>query len=120
MEAAPTNTSEPEHQQEKNKEREQNRNFWIAVVQGAFIRISFAFADSITVLPAFILKLTSSNTLVGPDRIDDASGLDVAPTADVEPAGTPSAQNALLCLRYEPSAVRVDCDGSMHPYGRVW
>jgi hypothetical protein len=65
MEAAPTNTSEPEHQQEKEKEREQNRNFWIAVVQGAFIRISFAFADSTTVLPAFILKLTSSNTLVG-------------------------------------------------------
>lgn len=63
MEAAPTNTSEPEHQQEKDKE--QNRNFWIAVIQGAFIRISFAFADSITVLPAFILKLTSSNTLVG-------------------------------------------------------
>ena len=65
MEAAPTNTSESEHQQEKDKEREQNRNFWIAVVQGTFIRISFAFADSITVLPAFILKLTSSNTLVG-------------------------------------------------------
>lgn len=65
MEAAPTNTSEPKHQQERDKEREQNRNFWIAVVQGAFIRISFAFADSITVLPAFILKLTSSNTLVG-------------------------------------------------------
>ena len=65
MEAAPTNTSEPEHQQEKEKEREQNRNFWIAVVQGAFIRIAFAFADSTTVLPAFILKLTSSNTLVG-------------------------------------------------------
>ena len=29
------------------------------------MRISFAFADSTTVLPAFILKLTSSNTLVG-------------------------------------------------------
>ena len=65
MEADPTNASEPEQQQEKDKEREQSRNFWIAVVQGTFIRISFAFADSTTVLPAFILKLTSSNTLVG-------------------------------------------------------
>lgn len=63
MKAAPTNTSEPEHQGEKDKE--QNRNFWIAVLQGTFMRISFAFADSTTVLPAFILKLTSSNTLVG-------------------------------------------------------
>ena len=65
MEAAPIDTSESEHQQEKDKEREQNRNFWIAVLQGTFMRISFAFADSTTVLPAFILKLTSSNTLVG-------------------------------------------------------
>ena len=65
MKAAPTNGPEPEHQQEKDNEQEQNRNFWIAVVQGTFIRISFAFADSTIVLPAFILKLTSSNTLVG-------------------------------------------------------
>ena len=65
MKAAPTNGPEPEHRQEKDNEQEQNRNFWIAVVQGTFIRISFAFADSTIVLPAFILKLTSSNTLVG-------------------------------------------------------
>ena len=65
MEAAPIDTPESEHQQEKDNEQEQNRNFWIAVVQGTFIRISFAFADSTIVLPAFILKLTSSNTLVG-------------------------------------------------------
>ena len=54
-----------EHQQKENKEREQKRNFWIAVSQGTFIRISFAFADSTTVLSAFIYKLTRSNTFVG-------------------------------------------------------
>ena len=59
------NTPEHQDQPDTNKEREQNRNFWIAVLQGTFMRISFAFADSTIVLPAFILKLTASNTLVG-------------------------------------------------------
>ena len=120
MKAAPTSEPEPEHQQEKDNEQEQNRNFWIAVVQGTFIRISFAFADSTIVLPAFILKLTSSNHTCRLDRFDDASRLDVAPTADLESAGTPSAQNALLRLRYEPSTARMDRNGPMHPYGWLW
>ena len=120
MEAAPTNTSEPEHQQEKDKEREQNRNFWIAVLQGTFMRISFAFADSTTVLPAFILKLTSSNTLVGLTGSMTRAGWMWPPTPDLESAGTPSAQDALLCPRYELSTARMDRNGRMHPYGRFW
>ena len=66
MKAAPRRTDQNQSiNRKKTTSREQNRNFWIAVVQGTFIRISFAFADSTIVLPAFILKLTSSNTLVG-------------------------------------------------------
>ena len=79
MEAAPTNTSEPEHQQEKNKEREQNRNFWIAVVQGAFIRIAFCICRLDNGSPCFYLKTYFLKHACRLDRLDDASGLDVAP-----------------------------------------
>ena len=118
MEAAPTNASEPEHQQEKDKEREQNRNFWIAVVQGAFIRISFAFADSTTVLPAFILKLTSSNTLVGLTGSMTRAGwmwpqLLMSNLLEHRPRKMP-----FYALRYELSTSRMDRNGYMHPYGR--
>ncbi len=41
------------------------RNFRFALLQGAFMRINLAFADSSTVLPAFIHKLSGSNILVG-------------------------------------------------------
>ena len=43
----------------------QRRNFRFALLQGAFMRINLAFADSATVLPAFIHKLSGSNFLVG-------------------------------------------------------
>ena len=65
MKIALTDTREQASQQKKEKEREQNRNFRVAVLQGTFMRISFAFADSTTVLPAFIYQLTQSNFLVG-------------------------------------------------------
>ena len=65
MKIASTNTREDQRQKEKNGGREQNRNLWIALLQGTFIRISFAFADPTTVLSAFVLKLTQSTTLVG-------------------------------------------------------
>ena len=120
MEAAPTNTSEPEHQGEKDKEQEQNRNFWIAVVQGAFIRISFAFADSTTVLPAFILKLTSSNTLVGLTGSMTRAGwmwpqLLMSNLLEHRPRKMP-----FYAFGNEPSTIRVDRNGRMHRYGRVW
>ena len=41
------------------------RNFRFALLQGAFMRINLAFADSSTVLPAFIHKLSGSDLLVG-------------------------------------------------------
>ena len=65
MKIASTDTLETEPQQGKEKAHEQSRNFFLAVAQGTFIRISFAFADTTTVLSAFIYKLTASNTLVG-------------------------------------------------------
>ena len=60
-----TDTPAHQYQEKKGREREQNRNFRIALLQGTFMRISFAFANSTIVLPAFVLKLTSSNILVG-------------------------------------------------------
>ncbi len=65
MKIASTDTQQYRHHQINGKEREQNRNFWIAVLQSTFMRISFAFADPCTVLSAFVYKLTSSNTFVG-------------------------------------------------------
>ena len=44
---------------------DQRRNFRFALLQGAFMRINLAFADSSTVLPAFIHKLSGSDLLVG-------------------------------------------------------
>jgi len=41
------------------------RNFRFALLQGTFMRINLAFADSSTVLPAFIHKLTQSDIMVG-------------------------------------------------------
>lgn len=41
------------------------RNFRFALLQGTFMRINLAFADSSTVLPAFIHKLSGSDILVG-------------------------------------------------------
>ena len=41
------------------------RNFRFALLQGVFMRINLAFADSATVLPAFIDKLSGSHLLVG-------------------------------------------------------
>lgn len=41
------------------------RNFRFGVIQGTFMRINLAFADSSTVLPAFIYKLSGSDILVG-------------------------------------------------------
>ncbi len=43
----------------------QRRNFRFALLQGTFMRINLAFADSSTVLPAFIHKLSGSDLLVG-------------------------------------------------------
>ena len=120
MEAAPTNTSEPEHQQEKDKEREQNRNFWIAVLQGTFMRISFAFADSTICSTRFYLKTHFLKHACRLDRFDDASRLDVAPTPDLKSVRAPSAQDAFLCPRYELSTARMGRNGRMHPSGRFW
>ena len=44
---------------------DERRNFRFALLQGTFMRINFAFADSATVLPAFIHKLSGSDILVG-------------------------------------------------------
>ena len=44
---------------------DQRRNFRFALLQGTFMRINLAFADSSTVLPAFIHKLSGSDILVG-------------------------------------------------------
>ena len=44
---------------------DQRRNFRFALLQGTFMRINLAFADSSTVLPAFIHKLSGSDLLVG-------------------------------------------------------
>ena len=46
-------------------EAEQKRTFRIALLQGTFMRMSFAFADSNTVLSAFVHRLTGSSVLVG-------------------------------------------------------
>ena len=43
----------------------QRRNFRFALLQGTFMRINLAFADSSTVLPAFIHRLSNSDVLVG-------------------------------------------------------
>ncbi|MDE0010206.1 MAG: MFS transporter [Candidatus Poribacteria bacterium] len=43
----------------------QRRNFRFALLQGTFMRINLAFADSSTVLPAFIYRLSNSDVLVG-------------------------------------------------------
>ena len=47
------------------KAGDQRRNFRFALLQGTFMRINLAFADSSTVLPAFIHKLSGSDVLVG-------------------------------------------------------
>ena len=65
MQIASTDALETEPQDEEEKAKEQKRTFLLAVIQGTFIRISFAFADSTTVLSAFVYRLTNSNTLVG-------------------------------------------------------
>ena len=65
METASTDAPETESPGGNDKAKEQKRTFLLAVAQGTFIRISFAFADSTTVLSAFIYRLTNSNTLVG-------------------------------------------------------
>ena len=65
MKIASTDTLETESQSGEEKAKEQKRTFFLAVAQGTFIRISFAFADSTTVLSAFVYRLTNSNTLVG-------------------------------------------------------
>ena len=44
---------------------DERRNFRFALLQGTFMRINLAFADSATVLPAFIHKLSGSDLLVG-------------------------------------------------------
>ena len=44
---------------------DERRNFRFALLQGTFMRINLAFADSATVLPAFIYKLSGSDLLVG-------------------------------------------------------
>ena len=65
---------------------DQRRNFRFGLLQGTFMRINFAFADSSTVLPAFIHKLSGSDILVGLTGSIMTAGMDVAPTAGVEPA----------------------------------
>ncbi len=52
-------------QREIVQKRLAQRNFRFALLQGAFMRINLAFADSSTVLPAFIHKLSGSGVLVG-------------------------------------------------------
>lgn len=47
------------------KRNYQRWNFGFALLQGTFMRINLAFADSSTVLPTFIYKLTQSDFMVG-------------------------------------------------------
>ena len=88
MKTASTDTPEPQPQEEEDKAREQNRNFWIAIFQGIFGRISFSLSDSTTVLSAFIYKLTASNTLVGLTGSIMSVGWMWPPAADLKSAGT--------------------------------
>ncbi|MYC74631.1 MFS transporter [Candidatus Poribacteria bacterium] len=48
-----------------SKPNTNTRNFRFALLQGTFMRINLAFADSSTVLPAFIHRLSGSDILVG-------------------------------------------------------
>ena len=65
VKVAPTDTRENQQQQKTDKAHQQKRNFRLALIQGTFMRIAFAFADSTTVLSSFVYKLAASNTLVG-------------------------------------------------------
>ncbi len=65
MKIASTGTCQRGSQKKREANGEQDRNFWIALLQGTFMRISFALVDSTTVLAAFIYRLTGSNTFVG-------------------------------------------------------
>ena len=64
-----SNLTEPQgklkNTEPQGKLKIQRRNFRFALLQGAFMRINLAFADSSTVLPAFIHKLSGSDLLVG-------------------------------------------------------
>jgi len=64
MKSLSTDTSEPEIENVA-KEREQRRNFRLALLQGTFMRMSFSLIDATTILPAFIHRLTKSGILVG-------------------------------------------------------
>ena len=48
-----------------SKPNTNTRNFRFALLQGTFMRINLAFADSSTVLPAYIHRLSGSDILVG-------------------------------------------------------
>ena len=94
-----TDMPESQPQEEENKTREQNRNFWVAIFQGIFGRISFSLSDSTTVLSAFIYKLTASNTLVGLTGSIMSVGWMWPQLLISQSAGTQAPQDAILYPR---------------------
>ena len=118
MKTASTDMTEPQAQEEENTKREQNRNFWIAIFQGIFGRISFSLSDSTTVLSAFIYKLTASNTVVGLTGSLMSVGWMCAPTVDLQSTGTQTPEDAVLYSRHECAHRGVDC--SCRRYGVDW
>ena len=65
MEIASTDTHEHQTPKKEDSEREQNRNFRIAALQGSLMQVSFAFIDSTNILNTFVHKLTGSDAFVG-------------------------------------------------------
>ena len=65
MRTASTETADSEKQNNEEIRHERNRNFRLAMLQGVFMRMSFALIDAATILPAFVHTLTQSKILVG-------------------------------------------------------
>ena len=65
MRTASTDTPDSDIQEKDEKIRERDRNFRLAMLQGTFMRMSFALVDAATILPAFVHTLTQSKILVG-------------------------------------------------------
>ena len=84
MRTASTDTPDSDIQDKDEKIRERDRNFRLAMLQGTFMRMSFALVDAATILPAFVHTLTQSKVLVGLTGLAAARRLDVAATPDVE------------------------------------
>jgi len=65
MRTASTDTPDSDVQDKEERIRERDRNFRLAMLQGTFMRMSFALVDAATILPAFVHTLTQSKILVG-------------------------------------------------------